>query len=420
MEIIKDTKIAFYLAKKQISSSNKGGLFLTIIIMTLMYINLLFVSSLLLGVITKMNQQVIDMRYGNIVINPEISLRSQKNDDNNTYIKQVKEKMQLINSVEGVSGSSAHYVSRGDFSFDKEKDGRDVKTGNWPIISINPEDEIKTTNINEKIVDGEFLQASDRDKIIIGRDISGGYGSHSESDSLGGVEIGDEVTVAYKNNISRKYKVKGIFTVKEPGFDKMAFVTKKEMESVLSQNDMATEIVVKLDKTGEEEKYIEVFKEIGLGKEDIRSWKTYAGESEGMSESFKIIRLIVYIIGLTVAGITIFVVLYINLMHRKKQLGILKAIGMKNRIIIHSYILQAVFFTIMGVGFGVLIVQFFMVPYFIKNPLEFPMGDVTLIVSEVEFLSSILSLMIVSFIAGFIPSAQIVKKEILDSIYERA
>ncbi len=402
-----DFKISFFLAKKSIVKGNKSTLALTILIMALAYINLVFVSSILMGIIDTMNKQAINNQVANIVIEPE---------EDETYIKQVKAIRAKVNSVPGVVGSSAHYVVGAVFSFDEDKDGENINTGSYAVKSIVPEDEMRTTIIYKGMVAGEYLKESDRDKIILGKEIAGGYGGGMENNALD-VEVGDKIDLSFKNGVIREYTIKGIFDAKNIDSDLMAFITKKEMESVLGLNDRASEIIIKTKDTGNEEKYIKKFRELGIKKEEIKPWGDYMGMVDSLSDSLSVIRIIISVIGLVVAGITIFIVIFISVINKKKQIGILKAIGIEESIIVKSYIIQAIFYAVLGVGAGLFITYFALIPYFIDNPLNFPMGPVSLVATSTDLVFNSLSLVMAAIIAGFIPSWQVARESIVKSIW---
>jgi len=401
-------KISFFLAYKSITRGNKGTLSLTVLIMTLAFVNLIFISSIFLGIIKAMNEGAIKNEIANIIIEPE---------EDEDYIEQARLIQTLINSTPGVIGSSAHYTIGAIFSYDENKDGNGIKNGTWQIKSLNIEDEKRITDVHKAMVAGEYLEESDRDKIILGKEISGGYGGFDEDKSLGGVKVNDEIKVSFSNGIQRKYKVKGIFNTRWVDSDMTAFITKKEMESVLSMQNRATEIIVKIDQVGDEERYIREFRNIGIVKEEISPWSEKMGAMANISESFNIISLILGIIGAVVAGITIFIVIYVSVISRRRQIGILKAIGMSEQTIIVSYILQALFYAILGIVLGLIFIFLILVPYFIKNPLDFPIGWISLSVTQSNLIISSTCLIVAAIIGGFIPSRHGAKESILDAIW---
>ena len=231
------------------------------------------------------------------------------------------------------------------------------------------------------MVSGKFLDESDRDQVIMGREISGGFGASLEVQSLKGAKVGDEITIKYQNGVTRKYKIKGIYATVFPLSDMSLIVTHKEMESVLGLHDRASEILIKTDESYPEQYYIDQLRQAGVELQEIKQWKDFIGLVLGIAQSFDIIKRIILFIGLMVAGVTIFIVIFIATVSRKKQIGIMKAIGMKEQIIVISYIFLALFYALVGIGVGTLILELMIRPYFIAHPLSFPMGLVSLNIS---------------------------------------
>ena len=98
-------------------------------------------------------------------------------------------------------------------------------------------------------------------------------------------------------------------------------------------------------------------------------------------------------------------------------MGILRAIGIKESIIIRSYVFQAVFYAICGCIAGLMVMFMVLVPYYIKHPLVFPMGDVTLVIEHKNAIARGVALIAAALIAGFIPSWRAVRETILDAIW---
>jgi len=401
-------RASFFLTYKAISRGSKGTLALTILVITLAFINITFISSILSGAINTAYQQAIDNYVSNIVIEPGT-------DDD--YIEKVSSLKRSINMLPGVTNCASRYSLGSTITYDPDKDGKDIREISWTIKSINPEEETQVTNIHNFMVDGQYLDKSDRDQVILGREVSGGYGASLEIQSLKGVKVGDEITIHFSNGVTRDYTIKGIFVTKFPLSDMAVFITEKEMESVLGLHNRASQILVRLDQPGQEELYIQRLRQIGIVDEEINPWIDYIGLVSGITQSFEIIKRIVAFIGLLVAGVTIFIVIFINTVGRRKQIGILKAIGMDERIIITSYMFQALFYAVVGIGVGLAVIRFILLPHFISHPLPFPMGMVSLLVTQKELLTSIAGLILVSLIGGLIPSWRVARENIIRAIW---
>jgi putative ABC transport system permease protein len=197
----------------------------------------------------------------------------------------------------------------------------------------------------------------------------------------------------------------------------MAFITKKEMESVLNVHNLASEILVKIEDTGNEGVYIEKIKQLGLQDEDFKRWNELLGFTSSASSSFLLISLILGVIGTIVAGVTIFIIIFVSVVNKRRQIGILKAIGMEESTIVLSFVMQALFYAIIGVTLGVSFILFGLRPFFISNPLDFPVGWVSLKVTFDIIRISNISLIVAALIGGFIPAYNGAKESILKSIW---
>jgi putative ABC transport system permease protein len=129
------------------------------------------------------------------------------------------------------------------------------------------------------------------------------------------------------------------------------------------------------------------------------------------------ISIILGAIGTVVAGVTIFIIIFVSIVNKRKQIGILKAIGMKESTIILSFVMQAIFYAVIGIIFGVSIILFLIRPFFINNPLDFPVGWVSLKITFNIIRISNISLVIAALIGGFIPAFRGTKESILDTIW---
>jgi putative ABC transport system permease protein len=93
----------------------------------------------------------------------------------------------------------------------------------------------------------------------------------------------------------------------------------------------------------------------------------------------------------------------------------MKAIGIKKEIIINSYLLQVACLSLAGIIVGILLFEG-IVWYLTMNPLRFPIGDVPPLIDPGRIFVSIISLVIVSLIGGYIPAWKTAKEEILDAM----
>lgn len=225
--------------RKSIKRGNIGTTILTVIILSLIFVNLIFLPSIISGIGEALNQQTMDYFYANLIIEPK---------EDNLYINNVDSIQKKLNSLPGVVGTSPRYITGATFTHKN-------KFVSGAVRSINPVDEEVVTKFHKGLIDGEYLSKADTDEIIMGVELTGKEGVESEEADLGGVKPGDKIEVTFKNGVIKEYRLKGIFEVSRMGPDRFAFITEKEMESVLGLDNKASEILVKVSQRGTEEEF---------------------------------------------------------------------------------------------------------------------------------------------------------------------
>ncbi len=136
-----------------------------------------------------------------------------------------------------------------------------------------------------------------------------------------------------------------------------------------------------------------------------------------MTNSFTAINGILTMVNLLVAGITVFIVTYIDLAHKRRQIGIERAIGITPTAITVSYILRAMFCAVLGVVISWLLYVYALVPIEASHPFHFPFGDVKLFATQGLIVRSSLIIIGVAILGAFIPARQTISMRILDAIW---
>ena len=149
----------------------------------------------------------------------------------------------------------------------------------------------------------------------------------------------------------------------------------------------------------------------------VRTWRDYGSATRAVVSSFNMVTSLISGIGLFVAAIVMFIVLYIQVVNKRRQIGILRAIGMRSRLIVGSYLFQASFYVIAGIVVGWLIYTFGIEPYFLLSPLDTPMGPLSLVVEHQTVLNAVIGLVLAAFLAGLLPVLTILRQGIIQTIW---
>ncbi len=402
-------RTAWFIAIASLKKGSRSTAALLIFILALSFINLMFISGILSGFTHGIVQNLVNTYTSHITIDPQEVPRPKM------YIPNQEDLRARIAAVPGVVATARHYALSGVISYDKDKKGI-YKTVSAPVIGVDPAQERKVTTIANYMVDGSYLDGLKNNEIVLGAGLTGGYGLPEATD-LGGVRAGDKVTVAYSNGIVHTYTVKGIYLVVIGSVANLAFISSREAESILSEYDKASKILVRADFSRSPLATIKANIEQIVPKLRVRTYKQLLALIGPILDAFDLISYIVTVISIIVAAITLFVLIYINALSKRRQIGVLRAIGINENIIIFSYVIQSLFYVICGVLLGMVIVFFVLEPYFRAHPIKLPIGDIVLVYTTTRVWGGIISLLVAGVLAGLIPAYLVAREEILKSIW---
>jgi hypothetical protein len=95
---------------------------------------------------------------------------------------------------------------------------------------------------------------------------------------------------------------------------------------------------------------------------------------QDQTASYQLISDILKFISLVMAAITIFTITYTDLVSKRRQIGIERAIGIRSGPIMLSYVLKARAYALAGVGTGFVLFRFAVTPLVHSHPFRFPNG----------------------------------------------
>jgi len=407
--------MALFLAYKSVIKGSLWTLIMIILVTSLSFANIILTPSLMSGVTDAINQQQIDTLFGNIIIAPP----SGENFLQNSSL--IQNKLTLIPNLQGVA---PHLNSNALFEYNgptyNSSSQIQSQTGNWNVIGIDPQKEIQVTTIHNGLIAGSYLSPDDHNQIVLGVEISGGSKADSKPFlTLGGVRVGEQVRLTFPSGVQQIFTVKGIFKVRQDQANRLAYITMDDMKSALGQDisgDISSQILIRTAPHSNDNQIIQQLNTLGINGQ-IRNWLDYGGGVGGIVSSFSVITSLIGGIGLVVAGVVMFIVIYIHVAHRKRQIGILRAIGVNRVVVLLSYLIQAILYAILGIVFGGIIIGFIIKPYFYGHPIDLPIGLVRLVIDAGTVRIGILGLLVAAVLAGIIPAFNITRETIIKAIW---
>lgn len=415
MRFVDSIRVGSFLAYRSVKRSSKYVSVLIVVILTLIFLNLVAIGGLLIGMIKGSEKGYIEYLGGSVIIKPLADkLYVQRTDDLVSFAKSLPEYLAHSPRI----SSAAKIETR----FRERKKGSEGESVSAKVVGMDPVLEAQTTLFPSTIIEGRFLRPDDRDKIVLGSILAGKRVFAAFGQSLKDVYLGDKILVHYGNGVSREYEVVGIMKSKFEILDLQAYVSFKEMQQVLAiTDDRVSEIAIKTSDYSKAEQFRKFFFDAGYDQYNlIQSWSEGLGAMmSAVYDSIGLIADIIGSIGLAVGGITIFILIFINAVSKRRFIGVLKASGVTSSSIICSFVFQGIFYTFIAILIGMVLLYGFMIPYLDRHPIDFAFADGIIYVTESYVLARIIVLFVVSVLSGLVPAYMIAKENTLNAILGR-
>ncbi|MEY4440394.1 MAG: hypothetical protein RLY49_20 [Candidatus Parcubacteria bacterium] len=412
-----DIKIAWFLATRQIMRSTLWTTLLIIGVMTLTFLNLVVVSGILVGLIEGSVRANKNYYTSDVII----SKLEQKE-----YIENSSAVISQIEQMPGVKTYSARYLDGVSIEANYKTRTNDTDkpdTAGAQAVGIDPIKENELTQLKKFVVEGDYLEKDDYDKVLVGAYLLKKYLPVDSPGfaALENIGPGTKIKISF-GTTTREFTVKGILKSKVDEITTRVYFVDSQLRGLIGRNDFnVDEISIAVNPGVDPNEITRRLKAAGI--DNVAKVQTFE-EAEpkflkDIKATFALLGNAISSIGLAVASITVFIVIFINAITRRKFIGIAKGIGISGRAIEFSYIMQSFFYALCGSIIGIIIVYGFLIPYFASHPINFPFSDGILVASITGTSVRTGLLVVATIIAGYVPARLIVRKNTLDSILGR-
>ena len=408
-----DITVGLFLGKRFLLRSNKWTTLLIIFIMSLTFLNMVVVSGILVGLIEGGNIANRKQYTGDLLI----TRKSGKNE-----ITRTDEILGIVKNNPQTSLVTTRYISGGTIEANRltrREFSKSADTVGTQLTGIDPITENNATGLSNYVVEGNYFEPGQSGYILLGSNLIKKYNSGFGDgfDSLDSVAPGDIVRLTVGGNTAL-YKVAGIVKSKVGEVSMRAFLPISDYRSIVGNfNGNASEITI-VTKTPEGALALQKLLK-PLFADDAKIQTAVEAIPDFLNQikmAFGILGGIIGSVGLIVAATTIFIVIFIQAVTRKKYLGILKGIGVRIPALQIAYIVQAAAYAIIGGLVATLIIYGLLVPLVNAHPINFPFSDGILSAPPIGTLKKFIILFVISLLAGYVPAWLVVKKPALQSI----
>ena len=226
------------------------------------------------------------------------------------------------------------------------------------VIGIDPAMEEAATNFSDRIVSGEMLTASAADtsytatgQIILGKELS----------IILEASVGDSLVMlsqaADGSSADRMYVIRGIVSTGNANIDRnTCYITLSDAQILFALQGKVHEIAVMTASLGAVD---ELTGEIsaGLSGKDLEtdSWKTFAKEFyNGMKADEVQLKITIFVIVL-VAAMGVLNTLLMMVLERRREFGVMKALGTRPGFIVRMVVLEANIMAVISVISGTIL-----------------------------------------------------------------
>ena len=414
---MKSIRIGLLLGLRQIQRAGIWTTGLIIFVMMLTFLNLIAVSGILVGLIEGSERAIQERSLGDIIITAR---------DDEDRIVETQTIMRELEAFPEIAEYSIRYKDGGvlEANYKERRDlsgERDI--ANITVTGIDPLAEDGMTNLSEDIIAGEFLDPEEEGYMVLGALYTEEYAENFGDifETVSNVAPGDTVRLS-KGGVSKEFIIKGIIQSKVDEVSLNSYIPEREFRRLFGRLDRnADQIAIRIvpSASGDAVKAslvangLDRFAKIQTFEESLPKFLI------DIKNTFNLLGTMIGSIGIVVASITIFIIIFINALSRRRHIGILKGIGIERRAIELAYVIQAAFYALSGSVLGALLTYLVLIPYFDRNPIQFPFSDGILVADPYETFIRFIVLFIITLIAGLIPAWMIARQNTLNSILGR-
>ncbi len=413
----RDITVGKFLAVRELKRNNPWSTALIIFVMSLTFFNMVLMGGILIGLADGMMSSFKTYYSSDILIKPT---------SQNVSIPQSSMLDSLIKSLPSYQALSKRYTVTSILVNEDKVKIKDTEIGqrvSGTLVGINPIEEDVVTGLSTQVITGEFLNDYDIEAIVIGKGLLAEYSKGSSTESrLEGVVVGSRLKLII-GNYNTEVSVKGIIDTGNSTVDNRIFILESTMRALINnQNLNVNEVAILLNQGSNNKQAKEYIVDNFPYNTDIvveTAEETLPKAILDMKKTFSMLGNIVGVISLVVGAITIFIVIFVNAITRRKFIGIMKGIGISARAIEISYVIQSLFYALSGIIFSSFIVIWFLAPWFDLHPLKFPVTEGKLAITTSGLILRGLILTITALISGYIPAKMVTKQNTLDAILGR-
>ena len=321
---------------------NKRRTFLTLTAIAVGVFSIVFAKSYIAGILSGASNTIVRTQIGHVRIAHGEYLRLERILPKEYLVDGTARLVQEISQLEGVDS----VIRRIKFNV-LLSHGNNTEAA--VAMGINPEISDKFMELSKSIVEGEFLKESGLN-LIIGKKLA------EELKVAVGEELLLITTDINYSTYALPFKIAGIFETGYSTFDRhLLYIPLKKAQEMLDCGDSLHEILIYLDDPGKSFDISRNLKSILDDSQPGHGYRIIPWQKNEFIELMPLVDAIYNIIlGIVmfIAGLVILNTMLMAVMERYHEIGVIKALGFKNRDVFIMVLMEAFYLGIIGAVVG--------------------------------------------------------------------
>ena len=222
-----------------------------------------------------------------------------------------------------------------------ERDTRGVQ-----LVGIDPAQEQRISFLADVVIEGEALTAVDDRRVLIGA-------AMAERLSTG---VGRRIVLMTQGSDGRNreagFRVAGLYRAKTAGLEKTFVFTGREALQAMLDSDGVTEVSVRLVHNGQRLTARDILQR-QFGEAEAATWDELEPMAASMFQFADVAILIWFSIMMTALAFGLVNTLITAVMERVRELGMLRAIGMRPAVLILQVVIESMMIVGLGAALGI-------------------------------------------------------------------
>jgi len=298
-----------------------------------------FIMAYAFGIIDQRLEDAIENEVSHLQMHhPEFK----KDKDPRYYIPQGESLLQRTLNDERTQAASARVLASGMVA-------SAISSTGGQFLGISPEAEQSVTGLQDKIIEGSYLDEEERNRIVIGQKLANKLK----------VKIRSKIVLTFQDTsghlVAGAFRIAGIYKTPNTTYDEThLFVKSQDLRALLGLQDEFHEVAIMLKDPDKLEEFQGALQQ-QYQDIQIESWKELAPELRYMIESLDQYIIIFLVIILLALSFGIVNTMLMAVLERVREIGMLMAIGMNKTKLFGMVSLETIFLVMIATPVGLVL-----------------------------------------------------------------